>query len=386
MTTYKTLRYGASGDDVRQLQERLNQNGASLEIDGIYGRDTEAAVKKYQQDNQLSVDGIAGDETWGSLTKSQSTAAPEVETAPETPAQTTYTPSESVLQAEQALQQQLGTKPGSYTSAWQDDLNETTEAILNREDFQYDLNGDPLYQQMVAQYVNGGKMAMMDTMGQAAALTGGYGNSYAQTAGQQAYQEYLKGLNDKVPELYQLAMARYQMEGDQLQEKLGVLQQREDADYSRWQDTVNAWLGERDYVTGRYDSERDYDYGKWADERNFDYQKGRDEVADQQWQAEFDEAKRQYDQQYELSSSKKSGGSGGYRYVYGDKVDGKDEYEISESDQNAAAKWLRKAEANYGGRETSMYGPYNPEKVIKIGYDNGELSIGQVAYLLERYT
>ena len=39
-----------------------------------------------------------------------------------------------------------------------------------------------------------GRLAMMDSMGRAAALTGGYGSSYAQSAGQQAYQKQMDSL------------------------------------------------------------------------------------------------------------------------------------------------------------------------------------------------
>lgn len=78
-------------------------------------------------------------------------------------------------------------------------------------------------------------MAMMDTLGQAAALTGGYGSSYAQSAGQQAYQSYLQGLNDKIPELYQLALERYDREADGLYKRYAMLGEREGADYDRYQ-------------------------------------------------------------------------------------------------------------------------------------------------------
>ena len=66
----------------------------------------------------------------------------------------------------------------------------------------------------------------MDTMGQAQAMTGGYGNSYAQTVGQQTYQGYLQGLNDQVPALYQLALDKYNSEGNQLKDNMGIRQFR----------------------------------------------------------------------------------------------------------------------------------------------------------------
>ena len=344
MASYNQVSYGSQGSSVTELQKLLNNNGYNLTVDGIFGTNTQAAVKDYQQKNGLDVDGIVGNNTWGALTKvanstattppadSTTTSPTEDTTTPTTPpaAEETkpsfqygeYTPSDTVTQAEQMLNQQLSQKPGEYQSTWQDQLNETLQQILNREKFSYDLNGDALYQQYKDQYTTMGKMAMMDTMGQAQAMTGGYGNSYAQSVGQQAYQGYLQDLNNKIPELYQLAMNKYQMEGDEMYNQAALMAQQEELDYGRYRDQLGDWQTERDYLTGRYDTERDYDYGKWADGRDFaygqfsddrayDYQVGRDKVTDEQWQAEFDEAKRQFDQQYALKTSSSSGGSSG---------------------------------------------------------------------------
>ncbi|WP_413166772.1 peptidoglycan-binding domain-containing protein [Capilliphycus salinus ALCB114379] len=58
------LQLGKTGNDVNYLQSRLNLLGANLRIDGIFGYDTEVAVKKFQRDNDLAVDGIVGTLTW----------------------------------------------------------------------------------------------------------------------------------------------------------------------------------------------------------------------------------------------------------------------------------------------------------------------------------
>ena len=89
----------------------------------------------------------------------------------------------------------------TYEGTYDEQVKAMYDQVMNRKPFTYDLNGDALWQQYKDQYTNQGKLAMMDTMGQAAALTGGYGSSYAQNAGQQAYQGYLQQLNDRVPEL-----------------------------------------------------------------------------------------------------------------------------------------------------------------------------------------
>ena len=211
-----------------------------------------------------------------------------------------YVQSDAVKQAQAALQQQQAAKPGAYQSQWQQTLNDTINKIQNREKFSYDLNGDALYQQYKDRYVQQGQQAMMDTMGQAATLTGGYGNSYAQSVGQQTYQGYLQGLNDKIPELYNLAMQQYQTEGDNLMNQYGLLADRENVDYSRYRDQVGDYKDQLNVLLNQYNNERSFDYGQF-----------RDTKGDAQWQAEFDEAKRQYEQQWAASQAKSSGGSGG---------------------------------------------------------------------------
>lgn len=141
-----------------------------------------------------------------------------------------------------------------YQSQYKDQIQGLYDQIANRKDFTYDVNADAMYQQLKDQYVQGGRMAMMDTMGQAQAMTGGYGNSYAQGVGQQAYQGYLKGLNDQVPNLYQMALNRYIQQGDQLTDRYSMLTAQEAQDYSRWA------------------ANRDFDYGKYVDDRNYQYQ------------------------------------------------------------------------------------------------------------------
>ncbi|WP_375544883.1 peptidoglycan recognition protein family protein [Oceanobacillus kimchii] len=69
-----TLRVGDRGDAVRLLQEALvdnnfypDRNAPNYGIDGIYGPNTEDAVRRYQIMNGLTVDGIAGPQTLASL-------------------------------------------------------------------------------------------------------------------------------------------------------------------------------------------------------------------------------------------------------------------------------------------------------------------------------
>lgn len=238
-----------------------------------------------------------------------------------------YKPSDAVSLAQSKLQQQMSQKPGAYQSQWQAQLDDTMKKILNREKFSYDLNGDALYHQYKDMAVQQGKQAMMDTMGQAQAMTGGYGNSYAQGVGQQAYQGHLQQLNNVIPELYQLAYDKYTQEGNDLMNQFGLLADREVQDYGRHQDSMASWSEELARLQNRYDSEKSFDYGQWADGRDFGYGQYRDETADKQWQAEFDEAIRRYNFEHGITTPEESQGGGNGTPVGGPGPGSKTEYD-----------------------------------------------------------
>lgn len=158
-------------------------------------------------------------------------------------------------QSQAALDSHLTTKPGEYQSKYQGQINQVMQNITDRKPFQYDVNADALYQQYKDRYTQMGRQAMQDTMGQAAALTGGYGNTYAQNAGQQAYGAYMQGLTDKIPELYQLALDKYDRDAALEKEKYSVLKDADATDYGRWGDQLNQWNTDRSYLSGRADTE-----------------------------------------------------------------------------------------------------------------------------------
>ena len=159
--------------------------------------------------------------------------------------QTTQTPTQAAPQA----------AAPTYQGTYDQQLNELYQQIVNRDKFSYNINEDALYQQYVDQFTTQGKLAMQDAMGQAAAMTGGYGNSYAQSVGQQAYQGYLQQLNQVVPELYGMAYDQYRNEGQDLLNQYAMLGEMRDTEYMRYQDQLNQY---------------------W-NERNFQYQQGQDE-------------------------------------------------------------------------------------------------------------
>lgn len=155
----------------------------------------------------------------------------------------------------QALQDTLNQKP-TFQSSYQDKLNAIYDQIMNRDKFNYDFNADPMYQMYKDQYTQSGKQAMQDTMGQAAALSGGYGSSYAQTAGQQTYQGYLTQLNNMIPTLRDQAYQQYRDEGQEMRDKYNITSDAYNREYGQFRDSMSDWQSDRAFNYGMYSDER----------------------------------------------------------------------------------------------------------------------------------
>lgn len=213
-----------------------------------------------------------------------------------------YEESDEVKQAQEDLKNHYNSKPGDYQSNYADQIQGLLKDYENTKDFQYDFNADPLYQQYKDQYIQQGKMAMQDTMGNAAALTGGYGSSYASTAGNQAYQSSLNDLNNVIPSLYDRAYSKYRDDKSDKLQHMQVLQNLDDSDYKKYQDTLSDYYNTLNYLQSQsqYLSESDYNrylnqLAQWQYE--LEYYTGRADAAQQQsnWQSEQN---RQYMQDY----------------------------------------------------------------------------------------
>lgn len=156
-------------------------------------------------------------------------------------------------------------KPGDYQSAYKTQIDEILGQILGKGDFSWDPNKDQLYQSMADQYRVKGNKAMRDTMGSAAAMTGGYGSSYATTAGQQAYDDYMQQWADRATDYYNMALQQYNSEMNNLNNKMSALRTADDTDYGRYRDTVNDWYTDRNYLTDKVNTQYDNEYGQYRD-------------------------------------------------------------------------------------------------------------------------
>jgi hypothetical protein len=81
------LKKGMKGPEVKKLQQDLTNKGYSTKgIDGVFGANTEAAVKKFQKANNIKADGIVGEATKKALAKKTSASkTPAKKETPEKP-------------------------------------------------------------------------------------------------------------------------------------------------------------------------------------------------------------------------------------------------------------------------------------------------------------
>lgn len=226
-----------------------------------------------------------------------------------TPPSQDYVPSEEVERSQKAMEDAAARKPGDYESPYEEELRRLYEEISERPDFSYDLCSDPLYLQYRQQYAALGRAAMTDTMGQAAALTGGYGSSYSQAAGQQSYNNYLQQLSGLVPELYSMALERYTRQGQDLQSRFSLVQGMEQDAYGRYSDGYSRWLQEYGLAREQYNADRTLDYQQFMDMLAYWQKEAQREQEQANWEAEMDFDREKWRWQQNQAGAKSSGSS-----------------------------------------------------------------------------
>lgn len=158
-----------------------------------------------------------------------------------------FAPSAAYTQAMDYTNQLLAQLSSGRTS-YTDKINELMDQISNREKFSYDADTDPMFQQYLANSMASGQKAMQNTIGQASALTGGYGSTYATAAANGAYNDYVQDAYNNLPEYYNMALEAYQNEGNELYSKLGMYNTADQTEYDRLATAYSANLSNADRI------------------------------------------------------------------------------------------------------------------------------------------
>ena len=210
-------------------------------------------------------------------------------------AQQNYQPTQQAQAAQQQLQNVQNQRPQTFNSKYSAQLDNILNQIQQPKEFKYSFDGDELFKYYADLYTQKGKQAAADVQGQAAALTGGYGNSYGQQVGQQTYDQYLLSLYDKGMDMRDRAYKQYQDQQQALQDQYNMLAAADQTDYGRYRDTLGDWENERNYLTQQENEQYNRGYNEFQNERNYWTQQAAAENADYWTGRQMDENVRQYD-------------------------------------------------------------------------------------------
>ena len=173
----------------------------------------------------------------------------------------------------------FGQEAPTYTNQYAEQQRALLDAILNREDFSWSKDTDPLYGQYRKSYLREGDRATADALGQAAAASGGRPSTAAVTAATQAGDYYAAQLNDIIPTLYQQAYDQYLDEYNMSLQDLNAVNTQEQLDYAKYLDDLTQFNTDRNFAFNEYLSDFDIlqsqlaalqgqdesDYGRWMD-------------------------------------------------------------------------------------------------------------------------
>ena len=262
-----------------------------------------------------------------------------------------YAPSQTVQQAQQQLQQVQAQRPQGYNSKYSGQLDNILQQIQNPGEFKYSFDGDEMFKYYADLYTQKGKQASMDAMGQAAALTGGYGNSYGQMVGQQQYQQNLLPLYDMGLQLRDRAYQQYQDQLGNAKDAYQLTGQAEDRDYGRYRDLVGDWERELDRAREDERYEREFDYNDYRTQ--LEYWTGLAEVENQAYETEQQrlEAIRQYDQDFAQR-----------QYEYN--KDNTYRYDVLDWDKEESARDFAQRQYEYNTDNQFRYDQFNWQKDV----------------------
>ncbi|MBR3635827.1 MAG: hypothetical protein IKN47_06475 [Lachnospiraceae bacterium] len=205
----------------------------------------------------------------------------------------TYTPTQQENDAWQknvAADAAVNSHKG-YSYGLKGTLDNLMDQYLNRKAFNYNFNEDALYDMYKQQYEQQAKQAATNAAAQAAALSGGYGNSYGASAAAQASQQYMTELNNMLPQLQQMALDRYNTEGNDMLNKINMLNADDEKQYGRWSDDDNRLRADRDFYNSDYYNLANLGRSDWQNAVNNAYNmynlglqnEGRDVTEQNEW-------------------------------------------------------------------------------------------------------
>lgn len=158
-------------------------------------------------------------------------------------------------------------QPG-YSNRYETTQQQLLNDVLNRPDFSWSKETDPLWGTYKKEYLREGDRATQNALGQAAATTGGMASSYATTAAAQAGNYYAAQAADMLPTLYQQAYNRYIQDLQNKRDDLSMVNTQEQLDYNKFLNDLSQYNTNRNFALNMYQT----DLGQYNADRNYGLQ------------------------------------------------------------------------------------------------------------------
>lgn len=168
-------------------------------------------------------------------------------------------------QANNAANAYINTVNKGYHSQYGDQISMLASRYQNNK-FDYDAQKSPEYQVYKDYYTREGSKAQENVQGSYTANTGGYGNSYAQAAGQRAFGSYMEELANKIPTLRNTALQNWNQQQEQTLNQIGLLKGFDDTAYGRYRDQVEDNYNFMNYYQNKYTTSKGLDMTAFSQE------------------------------------------------------------------------------------------------------------------------
>lgn len=152
---------------------------------------------------------------------------------------------------------------GKFENPYQEEVDNLVGKISGREEFSYDPDTDPIYQNYRETYLREGNRAREDTLGSYAAMTGGMPSTAATAAAEQAQNYYNAQMADVIPALYQQAFDMYMSNAAQNINDLGAIRGAASDALNQWSANLGLAQSQYDALRNASDTLYNRDYNKW---------------------------------------------------------------------------------------------------------------------------
>ncbi len=180
-----------------------------------------------------------------------------------------YTESSATLnakkQADKYAEKYKDTVNNGYTGSYEWNIRQLADKYINNE-FKWNADDSSEYQQYKSKYQREAEKQQENIQGSYSANTGGYSNSYAQAAGQKAFNSYMDELQEKIPSLKQSAYQNWSQEQETTLNQIGVMQGLDDTQYQRYRDTVQDYYDFMNYYETKYNTSKGLDMSAFQNE------------------------------------------------------------------------------------------------------------------------